>query len=90
MIFLDSSPALLPKVAGQAKTVPMVEMGGWKSVKVKQRTFTQAASPREQKRNKVSSDQQVVLSVHLFLAFPVSLSKHRFLAGMCCMLALPG
>ncbi|KAB5527100.1 hypothetical protein DKX38_020947 [Salix brachista] len=52
------NPAMLSKVAGQAKTVPMVEMGGWKSVKVKQRTFTQAASPREQKRNKVSSDQQ--------------------------------
>ncbi|KAJ6675353.1 RECOMBINATION INITIATION DEFECTS 3-RELATED [Salix viminalis] len=52
------NPALLPKVAGQAKTVPMVEIGGWKSVKVKQRTFTQAAPPREQKRIKVSSDQQ--------------------------------
>uniref|UniRef100_A0A2K1XSE7 Protein PAIR1 n=1 Tax=Populus trichocarpa TaxID=3694 RepID=A0A2K1XSE7_POPTR len=52
------NPTLLPKVAGQAETVPMVEMGGWKSVKVKQHTFTQAASLREQKRTRVSSDQQ--------------------------------
>ncbi|KAG6749515.1 hypothetical protein POTOM_046567 [Populus tomentosa] len=51
-------PTLLPKVAGQAETVPKVEMGGWKSVKVKQHTFTQAASLREQKRTRVSSDQQ--------------------------------
>ncbi|KAJ6946394.1 hypothetical protein NC651_001206 [Populus alba x Populus x berolinensis] len=58
MIFLDSSRTLLPKVAGQAETVPKVEMGGWKSVKVKQHTFTQAASLREQKRTRVSSDQQ--------------------------------
>ncbi|KAL9348314.1 hypothetical protein Peur_059680 [Populus x canadensis] len=52
------NPSLLPKVAGQAETVPMEEMGGWKSVKVKQHTFTQAASLREQKRTRVSSDQQ--------------------------------
>lgn len=90
MIFLDSSRTLLPKVAGQAETVPKVEMGGWKSVKVKQHTFTQAASLREQKRTRVSSDQQVVLSVHVFLVFPVLLSKHRFLVGMWFMLALPG
>ncbi|KAI9399868.1 hypothetical protein POPTR_002G160100v4 [Populus trichocarpa] len=52
------NPALPPKVSVHAKIVPKMETGGWKSVKVEQRSFTRAASLREQKRNKVSSDQQ--------------------------------
>ncbi|KAJ7007678.1 hypothetical protein D5086_004977 [Populus alba] len=52
------NPALPRKVSVQAKIVPKMETGGWKSVKVEQRSFTRAASLREQKRNKVSSDQQ--------------------------------
>jgi hypothetical protein len=55
-----------------------METGGWKSVKVEQRSFTRAASLREQKRNKVSSDQQVVVSVHIVLVFPVLQVKHAF------------
>ncbi|KAG6786778.1 hypothetical protein POTOM_008394 [Populus tomentosa] len=51
-------PALPRKVSVHAKIVPKMETGGWKSVKVEQRSFTRAASLREQKRNKVSSDQQ--------------------------------
>ncbi|CAK7348881.1 unnamed protein product [Dovyalis caffra] len=54
----EKNPALPPKVSGQAKIVPKVEVGGWKSVKMEQRTFTQAASLREQKRTRVSSEQQ--------------------------------
>jgi len=61
-----------------AKIVPKMETGGWKSVKVEQRSFTRAASLREQKRNKVSSDQQVVVSVHIVLVFPVLQVKHAF------------
>ncbi|KAJ6955377.1 hypothetical protein NC652_006719 [Populus alba x Populus x berolinensis] len=52
------NPALPRKVSVHAKIVPKMETGGWKSVKVEQRSFTRAASLREQKRNKVSSDQQ--------------------------------
>ncbi|XP_011023327.1 PREDICTED: protein PAIR1-like isoform X1 [Populus euphratica] len=52
------NPALPPKVSVHAKIVPKMETGGWKSVKVEQRSFTQTASLREQKRNKVYSDQQ--------------------------------
>ncbi|KAJ6686251.1 RECOMBINATION INITIATION DEFECTS 3-RELATED [Salix purpurea] len=37
---------------------PKVETGGWKSVKLEQRSFTRAASLREQRRSGVSSDQQ--------------------------------
>ena len=61
-----------------AKIVPKMETGGWKSVKVEQRSFTRAASLREQKRNKVSSDQQVVVSVHIVLVFPALQVKHAF------------
>lgn len=61
-----------------AKIVPKMETGGWKSVKVEQRSFTRAASLREQKRNKVSSDQQVVVNVHIVLVFPVLQVKHAF------------
>ncbi|KAB5569192.1 hypothetical protein DKX38_002985 [Salix brachista] len=48
MVSLDTSPALPPKV----------ETGGWKSVKLEQRSVTRAASLREQRRSGVSSDQQ--------------------------------
>lgn len=79
MVSLDTSPALPPKVSVQAKTVPKVETGGWKSVKVEQRSFTRAASLREQRRNGVSSEQQVVVSVRIVLVFPVLQVKHACL-----------
>ncbi|KAG6784776.1 hypothetical protein POTOM_010483 [Populus tomentosa] len=69
------NPALPRKVSVQAKIVAKTETGGWKSVKVEQGSFTRAASLREQKRNKVSSNQQVVVSVHIVLVFPALQEK---------------